>query len=251
MTVKFEIQAAGKFKLSMSRISKVTSNAIFTLYNHKYTINFEHGILENYGINIVDGCVPNEGLSFVFSTIKFHNLFKNFKGGSSLLCSWDLKKNFVIKPIKKTIVRSEKFEKMTLKTTVKPVSEPKVENVLDEYFDFELLQQETLPGSINLQQIIWTMEKLVQTFENVNLSFSNQNIKIYSENDFYSCESNIEMITTSNITNSIKVSSENLLNILWITEFTSDKAFIFVNPKTLQPCVASTCEDNNVFIMIR
>lgn len=241
--ITFEICGAGKFKLSMSRLSKITSNATLTLLNNKYFIKFDKGIIQDYGVKIVQGCVPEEGISFSFSTIKFHNLFKNFKGGNTFICNWDFKKTLKITPSLKT-TREKKFESTSLKTTVTPVL---TENL---NFDFSLLENEMLPGELSIHQLIWIMEKLSLTFAKVNLCFHNSKISISSANDFYSGTSDLVLNTQSNINSNFSIISDSFLNLLWLIEFTSDIAYIFINPKTLELCLASKNDDNYMYIVL-
>lgn len=246
--ISFEIKSAGKYKLSLSRLSKITSSATFILYNDKYIIDFEDGLIQNNDINLIDSCVASEGVAFQFSTIKFHNLLKGFKGGETFLFHWDLKNNITIKPIQKVLKRKKQQEFISLKTTVKPIVDFKGPESYN--FDFDRLEQNVLPGKISVPKLIWVIEKISVSFEKIQLSFNNKELNIESECDSYSCHSIVDLIESSNITSCVNLSSEKFLNIIWLIEFNSDMAYIFCNPKTFDICLACTNEENHQIMVI-
>lgn len=243
--ITFEIFSVGKFKLSLSRLSKITSSAIFVLFNNRYIIQFDNGLIQNLDVRLIDTVVPDEGISFQFSTIKIQNLLKNFKGGETIIFNWDLKKKLTMKPVQKTLKKQQQKEVVCLTTQVNHIFKRK--EIPD--FDFDRLEQRTLPGSFSIQKLIWIMEKVSATFSNFTLSCEERNMKVSSVCDSYSCESELDFLNQSNVNSSLNLESERFLNLLWLLDFISDHGYLFSNPKTLDVCMA-VCNDSDQQILL-
>tara|TARA_Y100000389_G_scaffold204555_1_gene257952 strand:- start:3312 stop:4046 length:735 start_codon:yes stop_codon:yes gene_type:complete len=243
--IKFNV-LAGKFKLSLSRLSKVTSTFIFVLYKDSYVMQFDKGFVQSYDIDYFDHFISEDGLAFNMSVIKFNGILKRFKGNEYLTFIWD-DKDLTITPVKKTNKRNVNFQIPTiiLKTSVEPL----LFTNNDHFEELELLKNNAVGGSFCVHELIWVVEKFA-IFENIKIKCSQHKLYIDAETDSYSCSANINLRKNANFTQTIQLNTDLFLNLLWLIEFDTDCAFIFCRPTTLETCIASYCDDSILVITL-
>lgn len=241
--IAFQIEKVGKFKLLMSRISKITSFANFILYNDKYGIKFDKGIVQDTNLSILNGCVPHSGISFSFSTVHLHNLLKNVRKGNTIVCTWDLNNELKIRH--SIGITNKILKEMILKISVTPSDR-------DLLFDFDIsmMNNDIFPGEVCVSQMIWILEKISTLFEQIELTFDRSKILIKCNNEFYSGVSEVSLNSPSNVNTTLSILTEKFLDLLWMVELISDIAYLFLNPKTLELTLAAKNDEDLIYIKL-
>ena len=246
----FIIQTAAKFKMVICRLSKLHDTIHVIVHCDKMTIVFENGVVEllnsigaspEYGAHI-------ESFAFDCSTIKLNKLLKNITSGQSLLCRLESEsaKNKLVVVL---LSDSNKMPLRRLKLSIFP-SPPKEPIHTAHGFEFCVLRGNVLPGRLSLHEIIWNLEKIAHIFEVTNLNFKSNTLSIEAHEESYCVSSELQLINPSVHDLSVTLKSESLLSLMWLLEYISDSAYLFVHPKTLNLCLANFSEDSNCFVVI-
>ena len=243
--ITFSFDSLGHFKLQVSRLHKLSYCVYFILLPSEYILVTHSCSIRSNRFSLINGMIPDTGIMFGINCTHLHNILKNIPSTSTCYCKvCSSSIEITTHTNSKTKCQRQNATKMDITcVNVLPMEIKHVCDIKPEYISTQ--------AEINIQNMIWVMEKFKQCLDKTTFIFNKNSVDIVGYDDECEGISTLMYEKGSLGCENIKIASEYLfLEKFWLLELSSCTCVLFTDPKTLKLCVLSTSEDSSNSVLL-
>ena len=246
--VTFCFDSFGKLKLIISRLEKISSEVSLYLHHESCRFICDNICLESFNVCVTDGVLPENGICIKINFTNLHNVTKNIPAVNR--CYLRLENNFLF-IITDSIRKKKSVRQNSCKIAINREEVCEYDKRFDVINKLDNIYSSNNKISLNIHNIIWCLERMHNCFDRLEFDLKEENMIIKGFCNEYKAESVIKYTDTYNIgDNNVDVTSASILKKFWLLELASSNCKCFVDPKSLEVCISSKSEDENILIFL-
>jgi len=246
--VTFCFDSFGKLKLIISRLEKLSSEVSLNLYQDSCRFICDNICLESFNVSVTDGVLPTDGIRIKINFTNLHNITKNIPAINRCFLRLEGKFLYIITD---SLRKKKSVRQNSCKIAVVREDICQYDNRFDVINKLDNIYSSNNKVSMNISNIIWSLERLHHCFEKMEFELNEDNMTIKANCNEYKGESVVKYLDSYNIGNHVlDVTSASVIKRFWLLELAASNCKFFIDPKSLEVCVSSKSEDENILIFL-